>query len=204
MKNINIPKITVSDIKQWLESVDRKILVRNGIGAGFLLAFILFFFLPLTIQTKRLSGEVKSIKQKIAQANAKIAKIPEMTKQKELFGVRIKKLREEFFDPNETDKLIEVISKAAGDAGVKIKASRPSSKTMELPAPFDKKYIPVSYELVVEGSYHAIGTFISTFESYPKSFAVHDLHLAEGTEAAKGQRQAVLTLTAFIKHPATV
>ena len=201
MKNFNIPKITLTDIKLWLESIDRKILIRNGIGLGVLLAFLLFFFLPLTLQAKKLSTEVKNLKQKIDQANAKIAKIPEMNRQKEQFGARIKKLRGEFFDPNETDKLIEIISKAANDAGVKISASRPSPKLVELPAPFDKKYIPVSYELVIEGTYHAIGAFINTFESYPKSFAIHDLHITEGAEAAKGLRQGLLTLTAFIKHP---
>lgn len=202
MKNINIPKITVTDIKFWFQSIDRKILIRNGAIAGGLLVFVLFFFLPLFVQAKKLTGEVKKMKQKISQANIKIAKIPEMTRQKELFGTRIKKLRDEFFEPNETDKLIEIISTAANDSGVKINASRPSAKLLELQTPFDKEYIPVSYELVVEGPYHAIGKFINTFESYPKSFAVHDLQITEQSDETNGQRQGVLTLTAFIKHPA--
>ncbi len=201
MKNITIPKITLTDIKAWLQSIDRKTLIRNGMVAGALLVFILFIFLPLSLQAKKLSTEVKNLKQKISQANLKIAKIPGMIKQKEQFGARIKKLREEFFEPQETDKLIETISTAASESEVKISASRPSAKVLELPAPFDKKYIPVSYELVVEGSYHALGKFINTFESYPKSFAVHDLQITEGADGATGLRQGTLTLTAFIKHP---
>lgn len=201
MKNMTLPKVSLSDIKLWFESIDRKILIRNGIAAGAFLAFVLFLFLPLTIHVKKLDTEVKNMKQKISQANVKIAKIPEMIKQKELFGTKIKKIREEFFEPNETDKLIEIISRAANDSSVKISASRPSAKILELPTPFDKKYIPVSYELVIEGSYHAIGKFINTFEGYPKSFAVHDVRMVEGSDAAKGLRQGSLTLTAFIKHP---
>lgn len=203
MKNIKIPSITLNDLKFWFQSIDRKILIRNSIVSGAMLFFILFIFLPLVFQAKKLSTEVKNLKQKISQANVKIAKIPEMTKQKELFGTRIKKLRGEFFEPNETDKLIEIISKAANDSGVKINASRPSAKILELQAPFDQQYIPVSYELVIEGPYHAIGKFINTFESYPKSFAVHDLQITEQSEGSGGQRQGVLTLTAFIKHPTT-
>ncbi len=201
MKKIELPKFTIEDVKLYFQSMDRKVLIRNGIFAGAFLAFILFFFLPLTLQAKKLSTEVKNLKQKIGQANIKIAKIPEMTKQKELFGTKIKQLREEFFEPNETDKLIEIISTAANDSSVKISASRPSTKILELTPPFDKKYIPVSYELVIEGSYHAIGKFINTFEGYPKSFAVHDLRIIEGAEAVSGQRQATMTLTAFIQHP---
>lgn len=203
MKNAKIPSITSNNLKLWFQSINQKILIRNSTVAGAMLFFVLFIFLPLFFQTKRLSTEVKNVKQKISQANVKIAKIPEMTKQKELFGTRIKKLRGEFFEPNETDKLIEIISTAANDSGVKINASRPSAKILELQSPFDKQYIPVSYELIIEGPYHAIGKFINTFESYPKSFAVHDLQIIEQSEGTGGQRQGVLTLTAFIKHPTT-
>ena len=203
MKKISVPKITINDIKFWLQSIDRKILIRNGIISGALLIFILFFFLPLCLQTKKIGANANNLKQKISQSNIKIAKIPEMTKQKEQFGARITKIREEFFEPHEADKLIEIISTAATDSGVKISASRPSNKILELPSPFDKMYIPVSYELVVEGSFHAIGKFINTFENYPKSYAVHDLQIIEGLDTESGLRQGTLTLTAFIKHPAT-
>ncbi|GEM_PF-6016974 len=203
MKKISIPKFSLADLKFWLQSVDRKILIKNGVIAGGFLFFILFIFLPMTIQAKKLSNEVKNLKQKITQSNIKIAKIPEMMKQKDLFGSRIKKLREEFFEPQETDKLIEIISTAASDSSVKISASRPSAKILDLPSPFDKNYIPISYELVVEGSYHAIGKFINTFECYPKSFAIHELQISNGADPTSGLRQATLILTAFIKHPVT-
>lgn len=196
-----IPKITLNDVKFWLQSVDRKVLIRNGMIAGALLAFILFFFLPLSLQAKKLKMEVKNLRQKMTQANMKIAKIPEMMKQKELFGAKIKKLRGQFFEPHDIDKLIEIISTAASDSGVNIQASRPSPAVLVLPAPFDKTYIPVSYELVIEGSYHAIGKLINVFESYPKSFAVHHLQMTEQTELPNTQPQGILTLTAFIKHP---
>lgn len=199
---LNLSKLTFAEVKLWLESIDRKTLIQNGLLGGALFVFVFFLFLPLSFQAKKLSREANQLKQKINQANVKIIKIPEMIKQKDLFGARIQKIRQQFFEPQETDLLIEIMSKAAADSGVKISASRPSAKSLELPSPFDKKYIPVSYELVVEGSYHGIGKFINLFEQFPSSFAVHSLQIVESTEKT-GFRQAELTLTAFIKHPSS-
>ena len=104
MKKPTLPKISVSDLKLWLSSVDRRTLIQNVTAIGAFLVFILFFLLPILIHNKKVGGEVNQLKNKITQANVKIARIPEMTKQKELFGERIKQIREQFFEAQETDR----------------------------------------------------------------------------------------------------
>src|SRR3989338_4817559 len=120
MKNFTIPKISVESIKFTIQSMDRKILIRTGIISGIYLAFLIVFLLPIYIYNHNTGSEVKRLKDKVAQANIKIVKIPVMIKQRDQFGVRIKKIREEFFEPQETDKLIEIISNFAGETGAKI------------------------------------------------------------------------------------
>ena len=199
MKKINIPKVSINDFKIWISSVDRKTLIQNTtVGAVFLI-FLLFLFLPLVIQNQRSAGKVRQLKNKIVQASVKIARIPEWTKQKELFGARIKLIREQFFEAKESDQLIQIISTAAAEAGVKISASRPSTKSLEVPAPFAQLYMIQSYELLVEGPYHNLGTFVNKLEQYSKNLALHDLYIVKGSKAPNIQ-ECTVTLSAFLKR----
>src|SRR3989338_6352934 len=100
---MTLSKLTFAEAKLWLKSIDRKTLIQNSLLGGALFVFVFFLFLPLSFQAKKLNYEVNQLKQKIDQANVKIIKIPEMIKQKELFGARIKKIRQEFFEPQEMD-----------------------------------------------------------------------------------------------------
>ena len=200
LPQISFQKLSIANLKLWIASIDRKTLIQNLTKGGAFLAFIIFFFIPILIQNKRLSGEVGRMKEKVRVATVKIARIPEMTKQKELFGVRIKQIREQFFEAKESDQLIEIISTVAGEAGVTISASRPASRNLELPSPFAEKYIALSYDLVMEGPYHNMGAFINKLERYPKHFAVHELETTGG-EKASNVLQSTLVLTAFIKRP---
>jgi len=187
----------------WIRSVDRKTLIQNATIAGAFLIFVLIFFFPILMENKRLSREVGGLRSKVSQAKTKIAKIPEMTKQKKLFGERTKKIREQFFTANEADKLIEVISTIATEAGVKIDATRPATKLIEIPAPFSKTYMPFSYEFTVEGSYHNLGSFINNLERYAKNFAVHDMEITVSGDKTLKSQQSTLQITAFMKRPQT-
>lgn len=205
MNKISLPKISleklkIENIRLWLLSIDRKILIQNTIAVGGFLIFVLFFFLPILIHNKTVTQEVNRLRERIAQANVKITRIPEMTRQKELFGVRIKKIRAHFFETKEGDQLIEIISMTANESGTKINASRPSSRPLVLPSPFDQKYVPLSYELIVEGSYHSLGTFINKLESYSKHFAVHEVQIVGGGKDSSAH-QCTLLLTAFVEQP---
>lgn len=202
MKKFDIPKISVEDVKLWIASIDRKTLIQNATVVGAFFVFILLFFFPLLIQNKRLAGEASGLKMKVNQANVKIGRIPEMTKQKKLFGERTKKIREQFFAADEADKLIEVISTIATESGVKINATRPATKLLEIPGPFSKTYVPINYEFAVEGSYHNVGAFVNSLENYAKNLAVHDLQITAGDKTMKTQ-QSTLVITAFLKRPQT-
>lgn len=205
MKKLTLPKIsleklTLANLKLWIASIDRKILIQNLTIGGAFLAFIIFFFFPLLIQNKRLSGEVNRLKETVRISTVKIGRIPEMAKQKEQFGARTKIIRAQFFETKESDQLIEIISIIASEAGVKISASRPAARNLELPKPFNESYVALSYDLVMEGQYHNMGAFVNKLERYPKHFAIHELQMV-GSEKSLSVPQCTLVLTAFIKRP---
>ncbi|MBI4358768.1 MAG: type 4a pilus biogenesis protein PilO [Candidatus Omnitrophica bacterium] len=193
------PKVSLSDLKLRMASVDRRTLIQNTIAVGAFLLFTFFFLLPMLVHNHQKAEEVNQLKNRLTQATVKIARIPEMTKQKELFGERIKQVREQFFEPEETNRFIEIVSTTAGDTGVKIKASRPATRILELPAPFSHAYAPVSYEFVVEGTYHNLGRFINGLELYPKNLALTSLEIMGGEEVPNVHR-CTFVLAAFIKQ----
>ena len=119
-----IPKISElqMQLKAWLAG-DRKTLIQNGIIAAAFLGFIFFFFLPVWSHNQKTAAQVKDLKERIQSADVKIARIPEMNRQKEMYGARTKETREQFFDAKDTEKLIEIISTTAASAGVKISVS---------------------------------------------------------------------------------
>lgn len=200
MKKIEMPKISLSDLKAQLGSMDRKTLIQNAIMVGAFLVFVICFLLPIFIYNRKMSADVEQLRNKVDQATRKIARIPEMMRQKELFGVKIKQTREQFFEAEESERLIEIVSTVAADSGVRISASRPSAKALELPVPFSMMYLTLSYELAVEGSYHNLGLFINRLERYSKNLSVHNLEIRAGDQVPP-IHQATLTLTAFLKRP---
>ena len=186
-------------IKTWLVSAQKNPLVQQGIIVAALVGFILFFLLPIWMYNQKTSAQVKELERRIQTANAKIARIPEMNEQKEKYGVIIKKTREKFFEAKEIDGLIEIISTTAAAAGVRITATRPTYKTVEMSHPFDQMYLPVSYELIIEGSYHNLGLFVNGLERYPKHFVVSGLEIGNN-EKVQDTHNCTLSLTAFLKR----
>lgn len=190
------------DLKAILEagkSIDRRILIQGGVILFFSLLFIFGFFMPILMQNKKSVGQVKQLQLMIQGAKTRIARIPEMKQQKEMYGARLEEVRKQFFDPQDIDQIIKVISTTATQAGVRISSSRPSSRAVEFPAPFNQMYMAASYELTLEGPYHRLGTWLNSLERYPKSFGVHDLAL-EKSEAAPAALRGTVVLTAFFRR----
>ncbi|OGX06102.1 MAG: hypothetical protein A3G87_02640 [Omnitrophica bacterium RIFCSPLOWO2_12_FULL_50_11] len=189
-----------ADLVKWLRSLDRKTVIQWTIIGGALVAFIFFFFLPILGQNSQLLNEKKMLQFMIQQASAKIARISEMKKQKELYGARISGIRGQFFETEQKDELIKIISSVARTTGVRISASEPSKKNVELPPPFGGQYETVSYELIVEGSYHDLGMFINGLERYAKHFVIFELHIAKEKREEARLLESTFTLTAFVKR----
>ena len=125
-----------------------------------------------------------------------------MIRFKEGYGKRIEKIRGQFFEVDEMDRIFEVITKMAADSGVKINASRPVDRALEVPAAFSAKYAQLSYELVVEAGYHHLAEFINSAEASPKNFVIQELQIMKGEKTSNAQ-QATIVLTAFIKSQKT-
>ena len=198
-KKPDLQKIILEQAKTTWGVARKNPFFQQGIIIALLAIFILFFFLPIWMHNRKASAQVKELEQRIQSSNAKIVRIPEMQKQKQKYTAELNKVREHFFEAKEIDKLIEIISTAAAEAGVRISATRPTYKTTEMPSPFDQLYLSVSYELIIEGPYHNFGSFINQLERYPKHFVVSGLEI-KPSDKAQDSLQHMLHLTAFLKR----
>jgi Tfp pilus assembly protein PilO len=194
-----LKQIDVDTIKGWIASIDRRAVIQYGIMGIAFLIFLFFFFIPILAENQKMLGKKKALERRVRSASAKIARVPEMKKQKELYGVRIQEMRDQFFEPEETDQLIEIISLTASDAGVRITASKPTKKELELPAPFGQMYIAVSYDLTIEGMFHQIGAFINGLEEYSQNFAIYQIQVYRDKTKGQGLKCSFM-LTAFMKQ----
>lgn len=197
------PKMTPAQLleqaKAWLAGIDRKTLIQNGIAGGAFLIFVVLFLLPLLARNKAAADEVNQLKSKITNANAVIGRLPDMRKQKEIFGVRMERVRSGFFKAEEVKQLIQIISKIAGDSRVRITASQPGREETPLPTPFDQVYRPVTYELNVEGGYHDLGLFLYRLEHFAKNFEVREFKMTSDKNAP-GIHKGVITLSGYFER----
>lgn len=189
----------LAQLKSWLSGFDRKELIQNGVIIGAFLIFILFFFFPFLARNRQMSQDVSQLTAQVRNAGLLIAKLPEMKKQKEIFGARMEKIRKQFFTPEEAKQLIEIISTTASQSKVRITATQPGTKEAALPEPFQQLYRISSYELTVEGSYHGLGSFINRLEQHSKNFAVPEFKMTENKEAP-AVHKAVLVVDAFMER----
>jgi Tfp pilus assembly protein PilO len=186
-------------VKEIIEGLDRKVLIQIAVIIVTLVVFIAAFFLPVLMQNKKSIREVKKLKMMIQGAKIKVGRLPEMKKQKEMFGARLKEGRLKFFEPEEVDQIIKVISQTASEANIRISASKPSDKAIELTPPFGQLYVAASYELSIEGTYDSIALFINGLERYQKTFLVSDLRISKG-QTNKMEHQCGLVISAFLKR----
>jgi Tfp pilus assembly protein PilO len=199
MAQLKIEQPQVAAFIEWAKKLDRKTLIQNGIICITFFSFIFFFFLPVHSKRNGLKGENLQLANQVRQASGKISQIPRLKEQKDMYGTRIEKMRKKFFEPEEKDQMIEVISTIATELSVQIIASRPSDQEFEMPAEYGQMYGTISYDLTVEATYHNLGTFINELEVFERHFGVYHLIVSK-SRANPLLVQAQLTLVAFFKE----
>ena len=173
-------------------------MIQNSIAGSAFVVFVIFFFFPVFRENQRLGTVNRELRTKIQTAHAKIASIPQMKQQKEIYGARIAEVRGQFFDPGEVDQLLEIISKVATGASAEITASRPAEVDFDLPAPFDQQYGIIGYDLTLAGRFHPLGLLINGLEEHAKNFMVYEFRIAKN-ESDPTVLESAIRLAAFVR-----
>jgi len=175
--------MALADSLKQLQSVDFNNLDFNNVGswpaALKVLVMVLLVLLilgggyMLSIKDKRAALEVAALEEaelrvqyedKAAQAANLDAYLKQKEEMKETFGALLRQL------PSDTEVpgLVEDITRTAIDSELKIESIelQPEQKT--------EFYVELPINIVVEGDYHKIGTFVSAIANLPRIVTLHD------------------------------
>ncbi len=180
---------------------DRELVIRQSVIIGSLCAVFFLVFIPLSAKNHTLKTKTKELTFQIKNAQAKIKTMPELKQQAELYGKQIDSIEKRFFQLRDLDQLLGELSKFAATDNVVIMGSKPlNDKTLLLPEPYQKKYLPVSYEFTLAGDYHEFGKFINDIEQFEKLILIREITLQTSTSKNR-KLQCVLQLSAFVRAP---
>lgn len=190
------------DLIKDLWRKDKKQVIQLAVIAGGLLVLIFFVFLPLFLKIQPMRREAGDLSQQITVAKNKIKKIGELKQQLDLYSKEIDAVEKRFLRIRDLDELLGDLSKLAADSEVVLVGSRPlSEKKQVLPEPFNKKYLSVSYELTLEGSYHQFGKFVNDIEQSERLLSIRDLSIRPATSKQSEKLQCIVQVDAFAQVP---
>jgi type IV pilus assembly protein PilO len=178
--------MALADSLKQLQSVDFNNLDFNNVGSWpvalkviimiFLLLLILGAGYMLSIKDKRAALGVAAQEElelrvqyedKAAQSANLDAYLKQKEEMKETFGALLRQL------PSDTEVpgLVEDITRTAIDSELKIESIelQPEQKT--------EFYVELPINIVVEGDYHKIGTFVSAIANLPRIVTLHDFKI---------------------------
>ena len=168
--DLNVKKIAKFDFILKL-SLLKKALILVGISIIILVLFGQFSVKPKLKQMAKLT--VKSIEVSVQlEENRSIAKnIPKFQKEKEELEIKLKKALSQLPNEKEIPNLIESISNAGKDAGLKMLLFKPRA---DVPRGF---YAEVPVDMNVEGTYESIYNFCKKISELPRIVNVEGISI---------------------------
>ncbi|MBI5101030.1 MAG: type 4a pilus biogenesis protein PilO [Nitrospirae bacterium] len=153
-------------------------------------AVIIIFIMPRQKEIKALDVRIGEQNNKIAENQAKVAKLDVLIRENEKLLGRLKELKELLPEEKEISGLLKQFSDMSIAAGLEIKSWRPRPKTMhssgivyEIPSDF-----------VVGGTYHDLGNFLASLTKLNRIVNVTTLRLG-GAQKGKAPAQTNLNIT---------
>ncbi len=162
-------------------SLLKKVLILVGISVIILMFFGQFMVKPKLKEMAKLSVEVIEISVQLEE-NRSIAKdIPRFKREKEELEIKLKQALSQLPNDKEIPNLIESISNAGKDAGLKILLFRPRP---DVPRGF---YAEVPVDMNVAGTYESIFNFCKKVSELPRIVNIEGINV---TASAGGKGKA--------------
>lgn len=179
MKKIQKPlkEWTTADIVELLKSLDKATWLKIGVSAAIALALFGFLIWPAWFKRVQVHAQIRNLQARIHTLEIQKQRQPEWERNKTEYRDYIERTQMRLYQPGESALLLGEIAKLAEESGVAIIASRPRQETLEFPSPFNKNYEAALYDFTVEGGYHALGTFVSKIEAYPRLLRIETFHI---------------------------
>jgi len=183
----------------YLRGLDRKSQIRLGLAATGGLIFLLFIFWPAWVVRPQVQNRIQVLRNAVLTAQAQIRLEPKLLEEKKELEAFVQGAHRRLLTENDTQRLTGILTEMSERRRMVLLSSQPQTKTQAIPAPFDQRYAVLSFELAVEGGYHALANFISEIEDYPKTLRVDEFSVTP-REEKPGILVGGVRLSAFFKR----
>lgn len=148
-----------------------------------LLVLVIFVIWPAWIQRPMLVGRMDSLRSQIQTAQNQVNLEAQLMKEKKEYEDEIQKTQARLFTHGELQGILSILSEIAEKAHVVLLSSQPEEeKNNRIPALNADRYESAAFIITVEGSYHALATFVSELENYKKLLRIEELIISPQEE----------------------
>lgn len=167
----------------YFKKMDRKTRLKIGLTVLGVIVLVPFFFWPAWVTRFQNDAQIDELKSRIASAKAQILLEPELLEEKKNYEAFIANTYSRLFTEGETQRLLGILTELGQKSKVALLSSQPTTDNLvPIPAPFDAKYRVLSYQISVEGDFHALATFVSEIENHPKNLRVDQFSITPQAE----------------------
>ncbi|MCM8775418.1 MAG: type 4a pilus biogenesis protein PilO [Candidatus Omnitrophica bacterium] len=168
---------TASDVLVFVRGIDQKTWFKIGIMTAVAWILVGVIIWPAWVKRVQIHGEIDTMKKRIEALEQLKQKKSELLKNKSDYARYVQDVQSRLYSVGVGTLLLGEISKLAHESKVSIIASRPQDEAVKFPPPYDQLYRSTLYDFTIEGGYHALGTFVSKIESYPKQLQIQSFRI---------------------------
>lgn len=187
-----VKSFKIQDVIDFLKGIDRKTWIKIGMAAVIFIVVTVLFIYPAWIGRLGVHKKITNLHTQITGTKALLGQEKELTKTTTDLAALIDAILKRLYKPEESSKLLGIVSRFAQECQVTVVASNPKEAEI-YPPPFDSKYAPSVYGLTLEGSYDAFGCFVAQVENNPEILRIQSLYVRPQEKNEKHFGDLILT-----------
>ncbi|MDA8083940.1 MAG: type 4a pilus biogenesis protein PilO [Nitrospiraceae bacterium] len=165
-----------------------------------LVAAVVIFIMPKQKEIKALDAQVDTQNNKIAESQAKVAKLDILMRENQKLAERLNELKELLPVEKDVSGLLKQISDLSIASGLDVKSWRPKPKVKH-PSGI---IFEIPSDIIVSGTYHDFLSFLAGLTKLPRIVNVNTIRLSgakKGRDPANTVLDITFTLSAFSSVP---
>ncbi len=162
-----------------------------------------YFYLlirPALGELMELVPKVSSLRRELAAAKNLINSRPVVENHKNELDQKIKEFERIFPREREIPKLLEKLSKVAGESGVKIIGIKPIGSSGYDQKEVEDIYQAIPIEIIASSGYHELGKFLQKLETGYRFFMIKDLEISTSKSSVKRHDIRLVTEIFVLTH----
>jgi type IV pilus assembly protein PilO len=161
---------------------------------------VVIFIMPLQKEIKTLDTRIDAQNNKIAESQAKVAKLDILKRENEKLLARLNELKEQLPVEKEVSGLLKQLSDLSIASGLDVKSWKPKTKVQH-PSGI---VVEIPSDIVVSGTYHDFGRFLSSLTRTNRIVNVGAIKFGsvkKGKDAVNNILDIIFTLSTFSAVP---